>query len=138
MPLRCGYVAVLLAAAQLLAAGAQAITDPELDYRGLRYACTGLAAESRDDPRWQGYSTKLVFATASGSYLANINVTIVDDTDLIVLEAHCDAPWLMIDLAPGRYRVEAIARQSIGKSFDLTVPSGRQIEYTVRYLEIAN
>ena len=138
MKTRLNLVASGIGAMLMMLGSAVAITDPELDYRGLRYACTGLAAESRDDPRWQGYSTKLVFATASGSYLANINVTIVDDTDLIVLEAHCDAPWLMIDLAPGRYRVEAIARHSISKSFDLTVPGGRQIEYTVRYQEIAN
>ena len=129
----CAMVAALAATTD-----ARAITDPELEYHGLRYACTGLASESRDDPRWQGYSTKLVFATASGSYLANIAVTIVDDSNLIVLEATCLSPWLMVDLAPGRYRIEAVARNSIGKSFDLTVPGGRQIEYTVRFEEIAN
>jgi len=58
--------------------------------------------------------------------------------DLIVLEARCLSPWLMVDLAPGHYRVEAIARDSIVRKFDLTVPGGRQIEYTVRYQEIAN
>jgi hypothetical protein len=136
MRMLLGACAVVTALA--LPTVALGITDPELDYHGLRYACTGLAAESRDDPRWRSYSTKLVFATASGSYLANIGVTIIDDSDLIVLEARCLSPWLMVDLAPGHYRVEAIARDSIVRKFDLTVPGGRQIEYTVRYQEIAN
>ncbi|MGH6931364.1 MAG: hypothetical protein ACREEE_02900 [Dongiaceae bacterium] len=115
---------------------AHAITDPELDYQGLRYACTGLAAESRDDPRWQNYSTKLVFAAAGGAYLANVGVTIADDANRIVLEARCLSPWLLVDLAPGRYHVQAVARQTLTKRFDLEIRGGGQLEYTVRFPEI--
>ena len=131
-----------LATIALLAAGIaqQALSAPDLEqnYEGVRYACTGVSQESRDDPRWSGYPVKLVFAAADGGFLGDVKVKIGDAKGDTVLQAQCNAPWLLVDLAPGSYKVEAMARQDYQQSFALNVASGRQQERTTRFLEVVN
>jgi hypothetical protein len=131
-----------LATIALLAAGighsALSAPDPEQSYQGIRYACTGVSSESRDDPRWTAYPVKLVFAAADGSFLGDVDVTIADAAGSEVFAAHCLAPWLLVDLPPGRYRVDALARQAQRESFALTVGSGGQKEHTTRFADIAD
>ena len=44
----------------------------------------------------------------------------------------------IVDLAPGNYKVEAMARQDSQQSFPLSVDSRHQQEYATRFPEIAN
>jgi hypothetical protein len=113
-------------------------SDTEQSFRNVRYACAGVSQESRDDPRWSGYPVKLVFAAADGGFLGDVKVKIGDAKGATVLQAHCNAPWLLVDLAPGNYKVEALARQDYQQSFALSVGGGRQQERTTRFPEIAN
>jgi hypothetical protein len=137
-----GNVLFPMATIALLAGGiahsALSAPDPEQTYQGIRYACAGVSAESRDDPRWTGYPVKLVFAAADGGFLGDVDVAIADSAGSEVFSAHCLAPWLLVDLPPGKYRVEAFARQSHRQTFALTVGSGGQMEHTTRFPEIAN
>jgi hypothetical protein len=131
-----------LATIALLAAGiarsALSAPDPELAYGDIRYACAGVSEDSRIDPRWSGYSVKLVFAAADGGFLGDVRVKIVDSAGGEVFAAHCLAPWVLVDLPPGKYQVEAVARQSHTQNFPLTVPAGGQREHTSRFAGIVN
>ncbi len=131
-----------LATIALLAAGiaqqAFSASDSEQNYQGIRYACAGVSQESRDDPRWSNYPVKLVFAAADGGFLGDVKVKIGDAQGDTVLQAHCLSPWLLVDLAPGTYKVEAMARQDYQQSFPLNVGAGHQQEHTTRFAEIVN
>jgi len=125
--------AVAVAGATLTGNELPAATDQEQNYQGIRYACTGIAFDSRHDPRWASYPAKLIFAETSGDYLADVAVSIDDATGRSVFEAHCMAPWLLLDLPPGRYRVDATAPESPTQSVDLTVASRGQAERVVHF-----
>lgn len=131
-----------LATIALLAAGvaqqAFSAADSEQTYEGVRYVCAGVSQESRDDPRWSGYPVKLVFASSDGGFLGDVKVKIGDAKGDTVLQAHCLSPWLLVDLGPGRYQVEAMARQDYQQSFALQVGDRRQQEHTTRFPEIVN
>jgi len=90
--------------------------DLEQSYEGVRYACAGVSQESRDDPRWTSYPVKLVFAAADGGFLGDVKVKIGDAKGDTVLQAHCLSPWLLVDLAPGSYKVEAMAQQDFSRA----------------------
>jgi hypothetical protein len=52
-----------------------------------------------------------MFAVAQLSqYLAALDVAILDASGTVVLEARTAGPWLMAELAPGRYRLVASYR----------------------------
>ena len=131
-----------LATIALLAAGlaqqAFSAADSEQTYEGMRYVCAGVSQESRDDSRWSSYPVKLVFAAADGGFLGDVKVKIGDAKGDTVLQAHCLSPWLLVDLGPGSYKVEAMARQDYQQSFALQVADGQQQEHTTRFPEIAN
>jgi hypothetical protein len=112
--------------------------DPEQTSGGIRYACAGVSEESRTDPRWSAYPVKLVFAAADGGFLGDVTVTIAGAGGGEVFSAHCLSPWLLVDLPPGKYEVEAVARQSYTQTFPLAVGPGRQKEHTTRFAEITD
>lgn len=55
------------------------------------------------------YNTKLVFTGVGGIYLANVAVTIRDKSGEELVNGVSDGPFLLTDLKPGRYTVEAEA-----------------------------
>jgi hypothetical protein len=58
--------------------------------------------------RRDAYSLWVITAASkSGSYLADVLLTIRDGQRRIVFNRRLDGPWLMIDLPLGRYQVEA-------------------------------
>jgi hypothetical protein len=112
--------------------------DPEQNYQGIRYACAGVSEESRADPRWQDYAAKFVFAGGGGDYLGDVTLTIDKPAGGTVFAAHCGSPWVLIDLAPGRYRVDAVVRQIHRQTFDLAVGGKGQTERVVRFPDITD
>jgi hypothetical protein len=59
----------------------------------------------------------LTAAKGSGEYLANTEVKIVDKSGRIVLNTRLDGPWLLVNLKPGEYTVDAwYAGQRVQKS----------------------
>jgi len=117
------------------AGSARAQQDRELDYRGIRYVCTGIA-ESRLDPRWAAYPLKLMFTTGGHAYIINVRVTIRDAKGRAIFEAFCPTPWLLVALAPGRYRVTAVAQRKYRKSARVRVRAGRQTARAIRFPEM--
>ena len=107
-------VALLLIAALSTTAAAQ-----------VRVATGGVGVEERaalegDD----AYNLKVVSALATGQYLADVHVRIVDAAGTQVAEARTDGPWLLAALPPGRYRIIATFR-GISQTRDFTAGAGR-------------
>ena len=71
---------------------------------GGEVACTGIGADSRDDPRWKDYPLKLVFAEPNGDYLSNVTVRLVDARGAAVLDVLCSGPWVLAKLEAGAYQ----------------------------------
>ena len=88
--------------------GAQAVAAPDGTTPSVRMESGGIGATERQvldgDTR---YNLKVVTAARSGHYLADVDVTIVDDRGVKVLAARMEGPWLLAELPAGRYRVVA-------------------------------
>jgi hypothetical protein len=127
------FAALAATAAILAPLAALGQADPILEANGVRYACAGIGKVSRDDPRWKTFSAKLVFAASNGDFLGDPNVTVTDGTGKQVFQAQCNGPWVLIDLAPGSYKVHATGQKgAYTKDFDLAVKSGAQTAKTIR------
>lgn len=111
--------------------------DEEKTYSGIQYACTGVG-DAKDDPKWGLYAVKLMFTTAGRAYVAYVQVSIKDSSGKEVFVADCDAPWLVINLFPGTYKITATALKKYTKTASLTVPGGgKQAELAIRFPEIS-
>jgi hypothetical protein len=77
---------------------------------GWPYAIGGFGIEERDELAQLRRDYRLRIATAasgSGAYVANVRVRIADASGRVVFDRELDGPILLIDLAPGRYSVQA-------------------------------
>ncbi len=115
---------------------AQVAQDQELSYQGTHYACTGVG-ESKEDPRWANYSTKLMFTTGGRAYVSFVQVKVEDAQGKVVLEVDCDAPWVVAQLPPGSYSIKATAERKYPKSAKIQVGGGKQAELAIRFPEIS-
>lgn len=70
------------------------------------------------------YRLSMVFSQASGAYVANIPVRIRGSGSAPTLEVTAEGPYLLIDLPPGRYRIQA-THDGRELTRDVTVSSGR-------------
>ena len=68
----------------------------------------------------------LTAAKGSGAHLAGVKVSIVDDRGQPVLATEMDGPWLYVDLAPGRYRIEANFEGQVERRQTQIAPTGRR------------
>ncbi len=138
--LLCAALAGMILPAAFLAGGpAAAQSDPIMEHNGVRYACTGIA-ESANDPRWTRFPLKLVFATEPvGALLSGVRTRIETPGGVVVLAVDCpDSPWLMVGLAPGRYRVTASFEGRFNRSVSITVRAGKQSYVVIRFPAAAN
>lgn len=119
------------------APAAYAAEDGEQTYQGTDYVCTGFGQETRNDPRWNGYPLKLVFATKSGAYFADVVTTIENAAGETVLRTDCNAPWVLVELPPGQYQVTARAQPAnVERSTTVQVQSDRQTERILHFPEV--
>src|SRR5579872_7155118 len=80
--------------------------DAPTNVAGVETVCTGVSLDARQDPRWTGYGLKVEIAGEGGKYLGSEVVTL-RKTGKVLLEVDCGGPWLLFQLPPGRYDVEA-------------------------------
>ncbi|MEZ5669540.1 MAG: hypothetical protein R3F55_19300 [Alphaproteobacteria bacterium] len=71
------------------------------------HLCVGVGLTAREQAANTPYTLKLIYAEPDGHFLADVLTRISDAAGNVVLETGCDGPWLLVDLAPGRYRVTA-------------------------------
>jgi hypothetical protein len=100
---------------QANAAAHDLLLDTPETVNGVAVACTGVGSDAREDPRWNDYSLKLVLAGKQGQYLGAAEVTV--EGNGVSFTVRCGGPWLLFDLAPGRY---TITGRTDGQSESLT------------------
>lgn len=120
--------------------GAPSATDEIATKDGIRFACTGVAEDSRQDPRWQAFAAKLVFTAQGGRFLSDVLTRVEDRQGNEVFTARCDGPWLVLDLPADSYRVVATAEDPQGeihqRTADISVGAGGQSETVIRFDDI--
>ena len=95
----------------LAAAAAAALTvadlpvDQETVVDGVPAACTGFA-QTKADPRWAAYPVRIEFANPAAEYLSSGEVVVTDARGKPVVAARCQAPWILLKLPTGAYKVE--------------------------------
>ena len=82
--------------------------------------------------RTDQFSLQLIVSTKAGAYLADMDVRITGANGEKVLNTHLDAPWLLIDLAPGAYTVFVTHG---GKTFErrVTLTPGKREQVNVQF-----
>lgn len=128
--MRVARVFSALAMAAFLGAGAANAMTEAKTAQGEPYVSGGVALEEREALNARRADFSLWLATAAkktGSYLADVRVKVADANGKTVLEAKLDGPWLLVNLQPGRYTVEAsFRRQTLRKT--TTIPKGGRRE----------
>jgi hypothetical protein len=76
---------------------------------GIRYMTGGVGTEERAamEQMAKDYDLELVFALATGEYLANVEVIIRESGGRIPLKAASDGPLFFVDLPQGLYEITA-------------------------------
>jgi hypothetical protein len=123
--------------AVLSAADALALTEGKTA-QGLVYVSGGIALGERDALDAQRANYSLWVATAvkkTGSYLADVRIRISDAADKTVLDTKLDGPWLLVNLALGRYTVEASFRDQIQRK--ITTMHGGDRHEMLFYFDLA-
>jgi len=92
---------------------------------GVTYVSGGAGTEEIDQLRSmeKDFNLKMVFALTSGAYLAEVNVSIVDAANKVVLDTLAEGPWFPARLPPGTYQVNASYRTNV-EHRSVTVTAG--------------
>jgi hypothetical protein len=115
------------------ATAAFAAQDEPFTVNGVTAVCTGVGS-SKDKPEWASYPVKIVLANTAGENVAAAHYTVTRDGQT-VLEADCDAPWLLIKgAAAGNYAATAsTAEGGRSNSVTFTAANGPQKELTLMF-----
>lgn len=116
----------------VLAAGPDLPVDVRTS-QGIRYYNGGVGMDERADMP-QVFPLKIVFATDRGLYLNNADVKFFDSSGKEVLAVRADnGPWLVADLPPGTYRVEATLEGHTVSARSLEVRQGGRTAAILRW-----
>lgn len=92
----------------------------------------GLEESERLKQMADKFSLQLIVSSRSGAYLADMRVTIVGANNQKVLDMALDAPWLLVDLAPGSYKV-SVAYAGSTQERNVTLAPGKREQIVVQF-----
>ena len=92
----------------------------------------GLEESERLKQMADKFSLQLIVSSRSGAYLADTRVTIVGANNQKVFDMALDAPWLLVDLAPGSYKV-SVAHAGSTQERNVTVSPGKREQIVVQF-----
>lgn len=123
--------AALLAPAACLTAAAQPVQEPPV-----RALSGGIGSDESEQLRGQQdkFSATFVFARPGGEYIAGVNVRITRADGTMVYENPSAGPWLLIDLPPGSYRVQA-DHGGQTRTTTVDIAQGRKMRRTLTWNE---
>ena len=81
---------------------------------GIDVACTGIG-QMRLEGRWQGYGVRVEFSNARNEYLTGAAIVVRDGAGRELMNVSCNAPWILLRLPKGAYRVEGRLLDSAAK-----------------------
>ena len=92
----------------------------------------GLEESERLKQMADKYSLQLVISSRSGAYLANTHVTITGANGQKVLDLPLDAPWLLVDLLPGNYKL-VVAHAGRAQERNVTLAPSKREQVVVQF-----
>ena len=107
--------------------------DAEMTVSGIDVACTGVGDEANSDARWPTYAVRIEFAGPGGEYLSDVDLSVADNRGQVILQAHCNGPWFLARLEPGRYEIEATSTSGLKRSARFNAPSYGQSRTILRF-----
>lgn len=102
---------------------------------GRRYTSGGIGQGEVEQLKQMSdkFSLQLIVSSRSGAYLADMQVSIIGANSQKILDAPLDAPWLLVDLAPGAYKVFVMHRGGQTQERNFTITSGKKTELVVQF-----
>ena len=102
---------------------------------GRRYVSGGIGQGEVEQLKQMSdkFSLQLIVSSRSGAYLADLQVSITGVNNQKVLDAPLDAPWLLVDLAPGLYKVVVTHRNGQTQERNVTIASEKKTELVVQF-----
>ncbi len=128
-------LSILLGAALVaVSAGASAAITEGRTANDRAYVGGGIGLEESERIKQMAdkYSLQLVVSSRSGAYLADTRVTITGANSQKILDLPLDAPWLLVDLAPGNYKV-VVAHAGMTQERNVTLASGKREQIVVQF-----
>jgi hypothetical protein len=110
--------------------------DQETTLNGVEVACTGVGDDAHFDPRWPTYPVRIEFADSRAEYLAGLDIEIASARGVTILRAHCDSPWFLAKLRPGKYKVSATFEGRVTRTAKFTAPRRGQSRTIVRFPDV--
>src|SRR5918993_2297440 len=92
----------------------------------------GLEESDRLKQMADKYSLQVLISSRSGAYLADTHVTITGANGQKVLDLPLDAPWLLVDLMPGNYKV-VVAHAGRTQERNVTVAPSKREQVVVQF-----
>ncbi len=110
--------------------------DEPVQMNGVKYACTGVGDDAKEDPRWAEFAMRIEFANRDAEYLADVTVSVTDAKgEKLFEDARCDSPWFLADLPAGKYTIAATV-EGVTKTAKFTSPKSGQSRIVVRFPEL--
>ncbi len=82
--------------------------DATTTVNGIEAGCTGIGIEARRESRWQAFPVRVEFSGAYHQYFPGGQLVVKDEHGQPLLNVRCDAPWVLLRLEPGKYRVAGV------------------------------
>lgn len=98
------------------------------------YASGGVGLEESERLKQMAdkFSLQLVVSSRSGAYLADTRVTIIGANSQKILDMALEGPWLLVDLAPGSYKV-SVAHAGLTQERNVTLAPGKREQIAVQF-----
>lgn len=122
-----------LLAASLAMPAAGAVTEGNTA-NGRPYVSGGIGQGEVEQlkQRAEKFSLQLIVSARSGAYLADMNVRITGIDSQQVLDTQLNAPWLLVDLAPGAYTV-AVTHAGKVQERKVTLAAGKREQIVMQF-----
>jgi len=118
-------VALIVGVAGLASAADTNLPVPMQQYQQIRYYSGGVSVDERRALP-QLYPLKLTFSTDSGHLLSDAEVTVTSSGKTVFRAIAENGPWLIIDLPPGVYDIEAVQEGKARSVRGVTIVAGKK------------
>ena len=105
---------------------------PVQKYESVRYYSAGVGIEERRQLP-QLYPLRVIFATDKGNLLCDAEVTITAKGTTVFRGRAQNGPWLVVDLAPGTYDIQAVQDGKTKVAEGVRLTAGKQLTVTMRW-----
>ena len=83
--------------------------DEVTTVNGIELGCTGIGLDAREDPRWAHFPVRFEFSGAYHQYIPGGRLVIKTwDGKTPIVNVRCDAPWVLANIEPGKYRIAGV------------------------------